>query len=596
MKYNKDNLQKNLFWMLLGGFALFWLIGMITLRFSAGGKIATDKKKFEDTYDDKGKKLKNVTDRPKNQTAFTDPWNEHAKKYEEIKNKVWQQAFELQNPPGRQLMTWPEPRSFTAPEVATIKASLEYPSAQTDNEAIQRYLTQYKDTLYIEQFKKPGERDILLDYIIAPVEIKGLKDGFEAIMAPATGAVASADTPRQRGGKVGGIGAPLSQAQQAGSGRSITSLWNRRQTPTFEEAFLAQEDLWIKRDLLDIVKEARDSAARLAIVKDPADKDDTGFRKKGNLTEATFRNSTWEVKLIVEPEDGSTQKRVIGKGSTIKNIGATKRTQDLGKGSQFRLRQRDRSGDSSKDRVDTLTFDGEQLAWNQEPRLLDKTLKPINVDLDEPFELEQEFRWDTCPIKRVDDLKVGYHSHRTAATALKPGLAFPIKDAGTSTTPTTPAAPGRPGAEDPGAAAAATDVTEINGLQRNRYVYVTEECRHVPIAMVLVIDQAHIHDVLAAVANSRLRIQTTQIHYQQTSGVRSEVAAQVAAPAAPPTGSRPPLGPRSGPLAGPPPTADGSNDDPNLIELSIYGIASIYERFPPRKPADGADANATAAK
>jgi len=32
-------------------------------------------------------------------------------------------------------------------------------------------------------------------------------------------------------------------------------------------------------------------------------------------------------------------------------------------------------------------------------------------------------------------------------------------------------------------------------------------------------------------------------------------------------------------------------DDPNLVELSIYGIATLYERYPPKKPDETTDAN-----
>ena len=33
-------------------------------------------------------------------------------------------------------------------------------------------------------------------------------------------------------------------------------------------------------------------------------------------------------------------------------------------------------------------------------------------------------------------------------------------------------------------------------------------------------------------------------------------------------------------------------EDPNLVELAVYGIASLYERFPP-KPPPGADAGSS---
>jgi hypothetical protein len=37
-------------------------------------------------------------------------------------------------------------------------------------------------------------------------------------------------------------------------------------------------------------------------------------------------------------------------------------------------------------------------------------------------------------------------------------------------------------------------------------------------------------------------------------------------------------------------------DDPNLVELSLYGIATLYERFPPKKTEDTPDASKTPEK
>jgi hypothetical protein len=37
-------------------------------------------------------------------------------------------------------------------------------------------------------------------------------------------------------------------------------------------------------------------------------------------------------------------------------------------------------------------------------------------------------------------------------------------------------------------------------------------------------------------------------------------------------------------------------DDPNLVELSVYGIATLYERYPPKPPDATADANKQAEK
>jgi hypothetical protein len=57
---------------------------------------------------------------------------------------------------------------------------------------------------------------------------------------------------------------------------------------------------------------------------------------------------------------------------------------------------------------------------------------------------------------------------------------------------------------------------DMGPLRLNRYVDVTAQVRRLPVAMVVTVDQAHIQDFLTAFANSRLRIQTTQVHWQHS--------------------------------------------------------------------------------
>jgi hypothetical protein len=221
-----------------------------------------------------------------------------------------------------------------------------------------------------------------------------------------------------------------------------------------------------------------------------------------------------------------------------------------------------------------------------------------------------------------------------------------------------------PGGALPGQAgqsgAGTDDVTKVNSIPRRRYMHVKEQARHLPFAMRLIVDQSHVHDVLAAFANSRLRIQITQISLQQTSNV-SNASPQPGAPSgmsvgAPmmPTmgsmgagsglgmgygpgaggssgmnpammmvGSAPPGGRGGMPggrmpglpgvgsggsgtpkLPGSPggPGPDGvpgkekpsdtpaAQDTARLVELALYGVATLYERFPPRKKPDEAPA------
>jgi hypothetical protein len=226
-----------------------------------------------------------------------------------------------------------------------------------------------------------------------------------------------------------------------------------------------------------------------------------------------------------------------------------------------------------------------------------------------------------------------------------------------------PAAAGVPGMS--GGMQRQTFVTR-NGLIRNRYVDVTDQVRRMPVGMVVVVDQAHVQDFLTAFANARLRVQTTQVHWQHlrdnikpTGDVGGSPGAGPGVGTLMPGGMRPgdtgtpdseddARGSRSGggkfggrgaagmgmpglpnmppgmqggrTFPGMPPGGPGmmvpgmpgmmlpgmgsrgflgtagmgeeAEDDMNLVELAVYGIASLYERFPPKKeqaaPADPA--------
>ena len=306
-------------------------------------------------------------------------------------------------------------------------------------------------------------------------------------------------------------------------------------------------------------------------------------------------------------------------------------------------------------------------------------------------EVDQVFDWYSAPIKRVDKLELYYQAHRMAnrpliARQIGPKVEEEKKTeepSGAGAMMGGPGGPGMPGMSSGGKggpgegrpggfggeAGGVLDPTP-NGLERKRYVDLGFQdrgaeklyiVRRMPVAMVVVMDQAYIPDFLTAFANSRLRIQTTQEHWQHVQGIRPNTTEEGSAAGAgpfggegmrPPTSSaggkpglggpsmRPPGGaggPRLGGGAGEmrPPNAGGSSggpamgsgagprgnppgprgggfpgagfpgssgydpnesgmdeEDPNLVELAVYGIASLYERFPP-KPPPGADAGSS---
>jgi hypothetical protein len=155
-----------------------------------------------------------------------------------------------------------------------------------------------------------------------------------------------------------------------------------------------------------------------------------------------------------------------------------------------------------------------------------------------------------------------------------------------------------------GGAQASANRTPNLGLDRERYLFVTDQSRHLPLAMTLAVDQSHLNEILVALANSRLRFQTTQVEFRRqpagasansaTGGGFPQPGFSGGSPGAFPPGEesrRTPAAPPSGfgqtSPSGTAPTATTTGpDNPNLVELTIYGIASLYERPSEKPPED----------
>jgi len=386
------------------------------------------------------------------------------------------------------------------------------------------------------------------------------------------------------------------------------------------------------------------------LVKVTADKSEPAL--KAGTVRQRFRNPNWELEFLIQKtEQGQT---VISPESKLTNVNATRRTQSLA-AAQFLVRQGDRSF-----RINML---GEWLAWeNFAP--LQQSFPVLDVDAN-PIEVDEVFTPYTSPIKYLNAIQfpggAGWekcNSHRTANLVAKSATQFvePPKEAAPppggqpGMTPGGPAGPGAlgsapggiPGPGGPGGSASDTSKTH-NGLVRNRYISVTEQVRHMPVALSLVVEQAHMQDLLTAVTNSRLRIQITQVQWKRAEGIKigPMVASGSGGPEGPgsipgppgkpggpgsipgpPSGGRPgggimsppgggrtsgsgpaspgpgstpgrtsgagpkspgpgvPAGPGYGtPRGGTSSTTPVDDTDPNLVEVAVYGIAALYERY-----------------
>ena len=620
-KIDKEALKKHRFWIGLGVFVAVWLIGIIVVEVSGD----TSKQK---AWSDAKTGIEGAKSKGPKTVKFQEPWNEHGSKFRVIKDKVWYRSWREQE----KMYTWPDGMYVVdGHEPYFIDDEFGKPADVSVNNR-----ARYRTDLYAPQIDA-------LRYYVNPVEFN---EGFDKVVPKVT--------------------------------------LDRSRAPTREEIWLVQEDLWVRREMLAIVRNTIDDIARFHEEEPDPKKAKEEKLPEGILGQRVFTNANWQLKLLFAKADRGPG-WVISPKSTIKNVSASKKTQPLAlpgsnAGLPFRLIQ----GGGGYD----MYVSGEPMPFGKEMPL-PKTYSTDPVNLKEKFEIEQLMSWEICPIRRIDHLALSAQSHRTVTTALK--IRDDLKALDPEAKDDAPAAaagssggnaPAMGGSSSPGGgpkgmsqgsgggsggSAAAEDLTPVNKINRARYLHVTPQCRHLPIAMRIILDQSHINDFLAAVANSRLRIQTTQVEFQYARDVKRNTDAPPASgpggpagptgsgpggaglggsgsgkpggPAAPMSGSsggRPggPAGPVGGSGSGPtmgsgggsprglggmgfgqgfsaggrsggfrPPVggsgpsgmgggeaagkALGVKDNAQLVELTVYGIATLYERFdnrPKSKP------------
>jgi hypothetical protein len=236
--------------------------------------------------------------------------------------------------------------------------------------------------------------------------------------------------------------------------------------------------------------------------------------------------------------------------------------------------------------------------------------------------VKQVLDWQTAPIKRIDTIRIGepalaqadriwhvrlqfYPFHKKQRPGQEDVLGYSevllryIGGGGAGSAGAAPGAgpkPGFGGGTGPGGDAGfgfgqqqAGGETSRNGIALRRYFPqgpsdtrdmpdTLPEVRRLPIALVVIADYPAMSDILTAMANSRLRIQVTQTVWARTPPL---------GPPPPPAGTKPaPGGTKPGAATAPKPDTSGAAGadvvgseaaEVNLIELQIYGLATIYE-------------------
>jgi hypothetical protein len=603
MKLDKETLLKHRFWIALGAYVVLWLLVLVLMPIQIGAS-ATAKRTEYNNAKTAVEKIKT----PKTDFANPDWVAPLKKKEDDLKNRkvgVWQAAWETQ----KELMTWPaDPDNIAPLDRELKKAYFLDPTQLKDNEWRQRYAS----TLYAPQYAE-------FKNAIFPAYYNG--GSYETVLRPIP----------------------------------VPAGWSNM-PPDSDECWFAQEDLWVKRDLIGAIRAAIDTPALFK--PDPID------AKKESLPAGAsawyrFHNDNWEITLVLEPDKN--RQLTVSARSTIKNINLDRRRLPVA-AVGLEIAQVAKSGAVRGPHY--LQVEGEPLEWNKTAEIKKSALVDT-FKANEPLEVKQVFNWYTSPVKRLDRVELGTRlaeSHRMSKYTLQTKSSGGAKDAAAA--PPAPAEGGLSGGNMPnytsgtggegrggpngGAAAAAV------GVERNRYIDLSDQVRRMPVAMVLVVDQARIPDVLTALANSRLHIWVAQWEWQHVQGVQpppkaeppsgEEGSGAVAGAGAergegnvtgrqPPTAAMPPVGSSSGKFSGPRPGGEGpggrqsgmgsaagprpggssagglfrppglggmgggfsqgfyngspetaglEQEDPNLVELTVYGIASLYERFPPK--------------
>jgi hypothetical protein len=371
-----------------------------------------------------------------------------------------------------------------------------------------------------------------------------------------------------------------------------------------EEAWTAQEDLCIQREMFRLVRQANQYVAEF--VRTNEETNPKVFKGK---------NPYWEIELELKPNDKL----------HVKLVNRLPRRQRVDV--RFQVRFEEGKPFQVIPRLDAEPLAAHGMVGEDKDPKNPKVTRERNLDTHEDvidvkpfrpkgiFGVEQVLTWETAAVKRIDQISFGIsgpvessHSHRTADRPLVPYRKKAVEDKPMETTDPMMGDEGRPmvvppiGREGvPGPEGGPVVAGQSpNGLILNRYLSVTPQARRVPVAIALIVDQEHVHRVLSSFANSKLRFLITQVVWHRyPQSVRPPDGPIISEPGDPNDPTRPPMlegrpppvplpGPREGFEGRPedgmrPSAAAGSDEQEANVELVIYGVATLYERYPPRQ-------------
>ena len=572
---NNDALKKHHFWILAILAPLFVFLAVIFLFTGVDSAISAQKK----DNDDKTKAI--LGTKAVGKGAVADIATK-MKMLEEKKTKLWEENWKLQTA-ANQLYTWPQ----TADGLYSRYDDLKFGTALKGF-----------DESAAERFRQQGVYEAMHVAIANKVSPTKIPSGWKNTLR-------------------------------------WVSNWGEKK-PESRQMWLVMEDFWIQRALLEPIKVVNDSLSRFDMDKPDNQLPPPNQRK--------FKSRIWELDLEVKDQPNGGRKFMVGK---IKN--RTKQLQLLGSGNTMTLHI---WFDATRLDLPPYEFQiqGEFVPGEEAiaiPPLPSRVFAP-GTNFTEIAKVEQVLDEKTVPIRRLDRLALGYPSAKYYTTALNNPRFWPDPDPTAATSATAPAGPGpmgdgmmmgpvgnASGGSGGGTSAGTIRPGEAGGMaltkladgNKKRYVDVTDQVRRMQVAFTVVVDQQYITDVMIAYANSPLRFECVQYHWKRASLPNSPSSGgSVASGQGSDDGGSSitgnvgvgldssPFGPMGqiGPMGSARPTSGDSKFGANqfggipglsatslsnvseaqansgLVELTVYGLISLYEKYDP-KPKDGAE-------
>jgi hypothetical protein len=657
VKFDKDMLIKHRFWLLLAATIPMVLAAIFVLITSVSAEIDAQRKNVEQTEKTLGSVSQVVG--PKE----NDDLKEHAKKHKESETVVHQKAFVAQEI----IMSWPKAvedkfnfrNGLFAIEIKVLDGAskpkdAEWPAddehllhgnvtereehymtvTDKDGKEATFYQTALLKVLKNDRKENEGESrfgDIIIGNFVAITYYKSkyFYDEFthleqfeysRSYLSQIHPILKIVDPVDEKGNGVVQLKGWLYNPNDMPPNRSFLTFvdkdWDTN-APIYAEAWLAQEDLWIQKELYSLVRAANDSAAKCTYGLPDKAKPPVYINPKPEDKSKVhvFANPNFEFAFQWA---GDSKLNV-----TVKNRHIRRQKLDL------QLRIKFNKSPNTVVSTETIPIAGEPLdpadptGRGTDTRKLEIPLDQTGIQRTGIYEVEQMLTWETAPVKRLDQIAIGSvmpemmaHGHRTMLEGSKPyrkeevAVDDPAAAAGAlqGMPPGMGPMGGDRGINPFGMGQQVLANFGPNGVLKDRYIEVSEQARRVPVGISLIVDQDNVDRVLTAFNNSKLRFLITQVLVNRyPNSVRPQLFGQGQFDAQP-GADAPPMLPMAPPGAfpgkfGAPPGVRGDGDFPmggfpmmgpgmgltsseemeNNVELVIYGIATLYERYPKRK-------------